>query len=100
MIDLSSNGVVPITCLDRRLWMSPRSFSSVRLNNAAAVSTSIQDKDGDGLLDFSGRYRSSPIQLPANSTVATLVGRLTNGQAFQAIDIVKIVPGNLGHCQQ
>ena len=100
-IDVTSNGVVPVTLFGSpTLDVTKIILSSVRLNNATAVSTSIQDKDGDGSLDFSGRYRSSQIQLPANSTIATLVGMLTTGQQFQAFDTVKIVTGNPSQCKQ
>jgi len=100
-IDVSSNGVVPVTLYGSAILnVTTIDLPTVRLNNAAAISTSIHDKDGDGYLDLSGRFRSNQMQLAAGSTVATLVGSLKNGQEFQAYDTVKLVSGNLGHCQQ
>ena len=99
-IDVSSNGVVPTTLFgSSSLNVTSINQSSVRLNNAVAISMSIQDKDGDGYLDLSGRFKSNQIQLAPNSTKATLFGRLTSGQEFQAYDTVKIVTGSISQCK-
>ena len=99
-LDVSSHGVVPATLYgSSQISVTSIDLASVRLNNAPANSISIHDQDGDGYLDLSGRFRLDQIQLQPGSTVATLVGKLTTGQEFQAFDNVKIASGPHGQCK-
>jgi hypothetical protein len=50
---------------------------------------SVQDVDGDGLLDLIVRVNIDELQLSATDTQATLTGQTFNGQAITGVDTVK-----------
>lgn len=54
--------------------------------------TSVQDVDGDGLLDLIVHVDTTALQLTQTDTVAVLKGKTSGGTAIGGTDSVRVVP--------
>lgn len=99
-VDLSSNGVVPVTLFGSSGFdVTKIDLASVRLGGAPVSSWSLDDKDGDGVLDLKARFRQSEMTLlSAQSSRVILSGRLTDGRLFTSVSPIGVTTGPLGTC--
>jgi hypothetical protein len=92
-INLKSKGVVPVAIL------TTDGFDAANVNQekvffagAAPLQSTLEDVDGDGDEDMLFHFKTQELNLDENSTEATLTGETKDGIAFQATDVVQIVP--------
>ncbi len=99
-INLGSNGKVPVAIFSTRDFdatqVDPLSVTlagaSVSLKGKGTPMASLQDVDGDGLLDLVVQVDTQSFQLSAGDTEAVLEGKTYDGTAIQGTDTVRIVP--------
>ncbi|BDG03125.1 CARDB domain-containing protein [Anaeromyxobacter oryzae] len=99
-INLGSGGNVPVAILSSADFdattVDPLSVtlesSPVVLRGNGTPSASVQDVNGDGLLDLVVHVETSTLKLTSQSTEAVLQGRTLAGVAIAGTDSVNIVP--------
>ena len=64
----------------------------VKLKGKGTPMASLQDVNGDGLLDLVVHVGTEAFQLSAGDTEAVLVGRTFDGKTIRGSDSVRIVP--------
>ena len=99
-IKLGSGGTVPVaifstTTFDART-VDPLSVTlasaPVGLKGKGKPMTSVQDVNGDGLLDLVVHVDTSALQLNQTDTVAVLKGKTSGGTVIGGTDSVRVVP--------
>ncbi len=96
-INLKSGGTVSVAILSTLSFdartVDPLTVTlagaSVKVKGQGDPMISVQDVDGDGLLDLIVRVNIDELQLSATDTQATLTGQTFNGQAITGVDTVK-----------
>ena len=99
-INLGSNGVVPVAILSSATFDAATvdpltvtlSSSPIVLRGNGTPSASLQDVNGDGLLDLVVQVSTEALQLTSTSTSAALQARTYAGMAIAGLDDVNIVP--------
>ena len=102
-INLGSQGTVPVAIFSApapnlfdATTVDPTSVSlagaSVALKGKGTPMASVQDVNGDGLLDLVVHVSTQALQLSDGDTQAILTGQTFSGQQIQGSDSVRIVP--------
>jgi hypothetical protein len=99
-INLRSRGTVPVAILSSPTFdASTVDASSVTLAGAAVElkgrgipMTSLEDVNGDGLMDLILHIATEALTLTGADTEAVLEGRTTSGQLIRGVETVRIVP--------
>ena len=102
-INLGSNGTVPVAILSApapnffdATTVDPTTVmlagASVALRGKGTPNASVQDVNGDGLLDLVVHVSTEALQLTGTDTQAILTGQTYGGQTIQGSDSVRIVP--------
>ena len=99
-INLGSNGVVPVAILSTPTFdartVNPTSVSlggaAVRLKGKGTPMASLQDVNGDGLVDLVVHVETQAFELTAGDTRAFLEGKTFGGAQVIGSDSVRIVP--------
>ena len=87
-INLKSNGVVPVTVFNTET-LDP---STVTFAGTTPIRYTREDKDGDGTADWVFHFKTQELDLYSGSTGTILTGESTDGEPFEGIDTVNIVP--------
>jgi hypothetical protein len=66
--------------------------ASLNFHGASALSSSVQDVNGDGIPDLLEVFDTSAVKLHPQASVGRLTGWLKNGQAFWGEDRIRVVP--------
>ena len=99
-INLGSGGTVPVaifstTTFDART-VDPTTVTlagaQVALKGKGTLMTSVEDVDGDGLLDLVVHVQTEALQLSDTDTEAVLDGKTSDGTAIRGTDSVRVVP--------
>jgi hypothetical protein len=99
-INLGAGGVVPVAILSSAKFdaatVDPASItlasSPVRLKGKGTLMASLEDINGDGLLDLIVHVDTQALQLSQTNTEAVLEGRTLGGKAVKGTDTVRVVP--------
>lgn len=92
-INLKSKGVVPVAILTTGTFDAATvDPTTVRFAGAPMLRWTLEDVDSDGDQDMVLHFRTEQLNLDPSSTEATLTGETKDGTAFQATDVVQIVP--------
>jgi hypothetical protein len=99
-INLGSNGVVPVAILGAPTFnvttLNPLTVTlasaSVRLKGNGTPQASVQDVNGDGLLDLVVHVSTEALILSLTDTQAMLEGHTYGGYSIRGFDSVRIVP--------
>jgi hypothetical protein len=98
-INLGSKGTVPVAILSTATFdaagVDPATVTlanaPVRLNGGTPMA-SLEDVDGDGLLDLGVHVETEGLQLSASDTQAVLKGRTFEGVPIRGVDGIEVVP--------
>ncbi len=98
-INLGSKGTVPVAIFSASTFDATRldpltvtlADAEVKIRGKGTPSSSIQDVDGDGLLDIVVHVETAQLQLSDTDTEAVLNGTTFDGLAVQGTDTVRIV---------
>jgi hypothetical protein len=99
-VNLGSGGTLPVAILSTLQFdareVDPLSITlagaQVRLKGKGTPMTSIEDVDGDGLLDLVVHVSTEALQLSGSDTEAILCGQTFAGKEIRGTDSVRIVP--------
>jgi hypothetical protein len=99
-INLGSNGTVPVAILSSASFdattVDPTTVTlagaSVALRGHGTPNASVQDVNGDGLLDLVVHVSTDALQLSETDTQAVLTGETFSGQLIQGSDSIRVVP--------
>lgn len=94
-INPSSQGVIPVAILTTSSFdastVDPKTVE-FGPNNAPAVKSSMQDVNGDGLLDMVLQFNTQRTGIACGQTSATLTGQTLAGIPIEGSDSIKTVP--------
>jgi hypothetical protein len=96
VVNLKSQGVVPVAIL------STSTFDATKVNpltvrfgragtEAVSVHSSLQDVNGDGLLDMVLQFRTQSTALQLGDSQATLMGRTLSGTPFRGSSPIQVI---------
>ncbi|MBI4454937.1 MAG: SBBP repeat-containing protein [Acidobacteria bacterium] len=99
-INLGSGGTVPIAIFSTTTFNARTidpitvtlASAPVKLRGQGTPMTSIQDVNGDGLLDLVVHVSTEALQLAETDTQATLQGTTADGSCITGVDTVRVVP--------
>jgi hypothetical protein len=94
-INLKNKGVIPVAII------STSTFDATTVDRASvtfgpigakSVSSSLENVNGDGLLDLVLHFRTQQTGIHANDVQACLTGQTGTGMSIQGCDSIRIVP--------
>jgi len=96
VINLKSQGVVPVAILSTSTFDAAKvSPSTVRFGatgtEASPVHSSLQDVNGDGLLDLVLQFKVQSTGLQSGNTQSTLMGRMLGGTPFLGSSAIQLI---------
>ena len=99
-INLGSKGSIPVAILSSSSFDAATvdaafvslSSAPVKLKGKSNLQTSMEDVNGDGLLDQVVHVSTEELSLSEGDTQATLDGRLYDGTAIRGVDVIRVVP--------
>jgi hypothetical protein len=98
-INLASNGTVPVAVVSTvefdAATVDPRTVTlagaPVRRHGNGAPMASLEDANGDGLLDLVVHVEAGSLQIPPGATEAVLKGNTYDGAAIQGTDSIEVI---------
>lgn len=96
VVNLNSQGVVPVVILSTSTFdatkVNPQTVKFGRTGaEASPVHSSLQDVNGDGLLDMVLQFRTQSTGLQLGGTQVTLMGRTSDGTPFRGSTAIQVI---------